>query len=406
MEAKLIGAGDVRLFFRADPASRAAGYPDGYRAVLRVTKPKKDAPENGALEFGKVAARNEFVRNANKADVKRDQWCILEIIARGNHLTVKLDGVVTAEFQDMANFHSAGCFAMRLWNPDTLLQVRRIEIKELPPIEPGWVPLFNGKDLSGWNDNGLPDAWKIEDGILTSAKKTGNLATKRNDFGDFHLRMELMANATTDATINFRGAGAVNDGYRAALGGVVGKFYPGWIAHNIPLDRFKNPKTGLAEPNTWFPMEIIAKGKHIVIKVNGKIAVDWIDDDWKAKRGVVSLHPSILNGLLKIRNIEIKELPPETSQAKPIFEEHFKNPVAKWFVGQEPWFKTGFEDGRYFMDLNPGHVRFAYQPPTSVEGDFVCEALGRVVGGPQSALAWPHENLPQAGSGTRLTLVP
>ncbi len=84
---------------------------------------------------------------------------------------------------------------------------------------------------------------------------------------------------------------------------------------------------------------------------------------------------------------------PEPGQAKPIFEEHFKNPVAKWYVGQDHWFKSGFEDDRYFMDLKPAYTIFANVTRTRVEGDFVCEAVGRVVGGPRSAWALRLHNV-------------
>ena len=31
--------------------------------------------------------------------------------------------------------------------------------------EPGFQPIFNGKDLSGWE--GQPGAWRVEDGAIT-----------------------------------------------------------------------------------------------------------------------------------------------------------------------------------------------------------------------------------------------
>src|SRR5205085_7772858 len=38
---------------------------------------------------------------------------------------------------------------------------------ELPPLADGWVPLFNGKDLSGWKTHDLePGNWRVEDGAI------------------------------------------------------------------------------------------------------------------------------------------------------------------------------------------------------------------------------------------------
>lgn len=60
---------------------------------------------------------------------------------------------------------------------------------------PGFVPIFNGKDLSGWtapeNDGGH---WKVLDGVIdydarSEAKKDKNLWTEK-EFGDFTLKLD------------------------------------------------------------------------------------------------------------------------------------------------------------------------------------------------------------------------
>jgi hypothetical protein len=53
------------------------------------------------------------------------------------------------------------------------------------------VPLFNGKDLSGWvNENTAPDTWTVKDGmIVCNGKPNGFLRTEKT-FRDFVLEME------------------------------------------------------------------------------------------------------------------------------------------------------------------------------------------------------------------------
>ncbi|HEX5102575.1 MAG TPA: DUF1080 domain-containing protein, partial [Pirellulaceae bacterium] len=57
--------------------------------------------------------------------------------------------------------------------------------------EEGFVPLFNGKDLSGWvNVNLAPDTFTVKDGILVSTgKPTGTIRTERM-FENFILELE------------------------------------------------------------------------------------------------------------------------------------------------------------------------------------------------------------------------
>ena len=55
-----------------------------------------------------------------------------------------------------------------------------------------FVPLFNGKDLAGWQGMGGPASnWLVEEGILSCTGKRGShwLATKE-EFSDFDLRLE------------------------------------------------------------------------------------------------------------------------------------------------------------------------------------------------------------------------
>lgn len=51
--------------------------------------------------------------------------------------------------------------------------------------------LFDGKDASAWqHDSGKPCQWKIEDGALVVAPRTGNLITK-TQYGDFKAHVEF-----------------------------------------------------------------------------------------------------------------------------------------------------------------------------------------------------------------------
>ncbi len=53
---------------------------------------------------------------------------------------------------------------------------------------PGWIQLFNGKDLTGWGTGGVGN-WKVVDGaIACSGPQDGHLYAARDDYGDFHLR--------------------------------------------------------------------------------------------------------------------------------------------------------------------------------------------------------------------------
>ena len=59
----------------------------------------------------------------------------------------------------------------------------------------GWVQIFNGKDLTGWEV--YPDGtgnWKVKDGILIGSEEQSHLFTKRKDYKNFRYRVVAMIN--------------------------------------------------------------------------------------------------------------------------------------------------------------------------------------------------------------------
>jgi hypothetical protein len=183
----------------------------------------------------------------------------------------------------------------------------------------GWVQLFNGKDLTGWEvyPKGT-GPWKVEKGILIgSGSKNSHLFTKRDDYENGYYRIE--------AKINDKG----NSGqyFRAQFGAGYPKGYEAQINSTHPdkqktgsLWGFAPFKEMLVKPDTWFTQEVIANGNHIIIKVNGKKTVDFTDEKNTYTKGRFALqqHDASdgVDTVVQFRKVEVKELP-ASSQKKP-----------------------------------------------------------------------------------------
>src|SRR5438876_976422 len=72
--------------------------------------------------------------------------------------------------------------------------------------EPGWVQLFNGKDKTGWHT--LPDDkgnWEVRFGELVgNSPELSFLYSDRDDYQNFHVRMEAKASDKCDSGLFFR----------------------------------------------------------------------------------------------------------------------------------------------------------------------------------------------------------
>jgi hypothetical protein len=179
----------------------------------------------------------------------------------------------------------------------------------------GWVTLFDGKSLNGWDQIGDSN-WKIADGVAVADKGNGFLVSKAS-YGDFQLRAEfwvgddansgIFIRCTDPAKVNSKTAYEVNIWDQRpekdyASGAIVG------VAKVNPM-----PTT----VGKWNVYEITAKGSTFTVTLNGQKTVDGAQDA-KFASGRISLQhglglkdaKGVANdkGVVKFRKVEIKPL--------------------------------------------------------------------------------------------------
>jgi hypothetical protein len=67
-------------------------------------------------------------------------------------------------------------------------------LKNIDVTEIGYQPLFNGKDLAGWDGVGgeADQCWSVIDGILTCSGKKGPWLRSKMEYDDFNMRLEYL----------------------------------------------------------------------------------------------------------------------------------------------------------------------------------------------------------------------
>src|SRR5262249_36247675 len=160
--------------------------------------------------------------------------------------------------------------------------------------------------------------WTVENGLLTGRSATAHhLFTERSDFENFHIRAEVRLQDNGNSGIFFRSE------YGVSRNGKWPKGYEAQIVNNHPDP--KQPRTGSlfidqvvnripdqrVEPGEWCTMDIIAQGRRLIIKVNDRTTVDYVDENNTYKKGYFALQamgpPATV---VQFRKIEVKELPP------------------------------------------------------------------------------------------------
>lgn len=169
----------------------------------------------------------------------------------------------------------------------------------------GWITLFNGKDLTGWETfDGGTGGWRVEDGVLVGRGHVPVLFSTHTDFEDLHLRVEAMVGVGGDSGIYFRAPFVPGHGppsYQAQINASGGDPQKTGSLYNLS-PYFKQ----LHKRDEWFTLEAIARGESIVIKVNGVITVD--QQDRRFRKGRIALEESDAPTVVKFRKIEVKQL--------------------------------------------------------------------------------------------------
>src|SRR5947209_7494023 len=130
----------------------------------------------------------------------------------------------------------------------------------------GWVQIFNGKDLTGWEvyPKGTGN-WKVEDGILVGSGESSHLFTKRKDYKNFRYRVVAMINDGGNSGQYFRtkfGPGFPK-GYEAQINSThsdpirTGSLYPSFPVPDGEREKIL-VKDQLHKPDEWFTQEVIA----------------------------------------------------------------------------------------------------------------------------------------------------
>jgi hypothetical protein len=190
----------------------------------------------------------------------------------------------------------------------------------------GFVQLFNGKDLTGWKTHPNDKAkWAVEDGVIVGRGTAGHLFSERGDYENFVFRVEAQINDHGNSGQYSRAqfAPGFPPGYEAQINSThrdpirTGSLYPAPFL-KIPKDKRESViiRERLHKPGEWFTQEVTMVGNHIVIKVNGKQTVDYVDPNNTFPKGHFALQQHDPGTVVKFRKIEVKELPPGGGAAK------------------------------------------------------------------------------------------
>jgi hypothetical protein len=190
--------------------------------------------------------------------------------------------------------------------------------------KPEAKPLFNGKDLTGWEGD-TKKTWRVEDGAIvggsleTTVPRNEFLCTTRT-FGDFELKVKFKLVGDpkkANAGVQFRTRRIPRhhevSGYQADVGqGYWGALYDESRRNKVLAAPDAKLLERLVKHDDWNEYVIRAEGPRIQLFLNGTKTVDYTEKDDKIERsGIIGLQ---IHGGAKAKamykDITIAELKP------------------------------------------------------------------------------------------------
>ncbi|MCA9175501.1 MAG: DUF1080 domain-containing protein [Planctomycetales bacterium] len=183
-----------------------------------------------------------------------------------------------------------------------------------------WTPLFNGKDLDGWEQHNGTATYHVEDGVVIGKTAEGSpnsfMCTKKH-YGDFELVFEVKVDDGLNSGVQIRSHSKPDYKNGRVHGpqveiesgpGEAGFVYSegtgrGWISKPKTHEKFKNGE--------WNKYRVVAKGPRIQVWLNDEQIED-LKDEESSQKGFIALQVhGIKSGTgpfeVRWRNIKIKE---------------------------------------------------------------------------------------------------
>ena len=270
----------LRLDFRS-----AKGTNSG---VFLRTSPSPKNPKDGCYELniagldsspfptGSLVARKKYVKAGESSE-----WRTFEVTAKGDRITVKLDGKQVLDYTD-PNPTRRGFIGLQ--KNEGKVEFRNVKLRPLSQQS-----IFNGKDLDGWRP--YPDhkakVSVTDKGELWLRGGRGQLETLAK-YGDFTLQMDVFSGSKgSNSGVFFRSIpGEYTNGYECQLQNTYGP--KGGLKNLVDcgtggICRRQRARKIVAEDLKWYQLTLIADGPHIAAWVNGHQVSDFTDKRKKDK---------------------------------------------------------------------------------------------------------------------------
>jgi hypothetical protein len=168
-------------------------------------------------------------------------------------------------------------------------------------IADGWILLFDGETLFGWQPATKVN-WEVAGGVISASEGEVGLLNTTSEFADYVLKVDFRASKGCNSGVFLRTAATPKD--------PAGDCYELNIAppeNPFPTGSFvkRSKVEGAGETDGWRTFEVTAQGAKFTVKLDGKQVLEFTDEK-PLGRGPIGLQFNM--GKVEFRNVKLKPL--------------------------------------------------------------------------------------------------
>ncbi|MDE3157373.1 MAG: DUF1080 domain-containing protein [Acidobacteriota bacterium] len=197
-----------------------------------------------------------------------------------------------------------------------------LAVLPLVAADGGFVPLFNGKDMTGWKASEHPDTFSVKEGAIVAHGPRSHCFYvgdfHRHTFRNFELKVDILtlpkSNGGVYIQTEYQETGWPGKGFEVQ----VNNTYPGDPRLTGSLYEVADNTSEVAKDQEWFSEDILVDGDSITVKVNDKVVAHWTEPpgwngtkDFPGRRigaGTIALQAHDAGSTVYYKNIRIKPL--------------------------------------------------------------------------------------------------
>jgi len=142
----------------------------------------------------------------------------------------------------------------------------------------GWISLFDGKSLNGWKVGDNASTFSVKDGAIVANGPVAHLFydgnVKNHDFRNFEFKADVMTTPGSNSGLYFHTAYQDSSWPKKGYEVQVNNSHTDW-RRTGSLYAIQDVKEVYVKDNEWYTESIVVKGKHITVKINDQVVVEY-----------------------------------------------------------------------------------------------------------------------------------